>query len=171
MKSAAIHALAAAAALCLAAASPPARAEDTGLGRVYPRLETWDLDAVVGAGPRLGGGETLVLGRVRAGVLFVREPHFWSLGLTGEIASRRAFALGVEGGLTSDSNGTWVQLGASRALTRNAWSGHVTVGWTLVGVELRGETGPQSGWQVLGVLRLPVGIVAHLLRMRGRHRG
>jgi len=98
----------------------------------------------------------------------VREPLFWSVGLTGEIASRRAFALGLEAGLTDDGNGLWAQLGFSRALVRDAWSGHVTAGWTLVGVELRAETGPQHGWQVLGVARIPVGILVHMLRSHGR---
>jgi hypothetical protein len=100
------------------------------------------------------------------GALFVREPRFFSLGVTGEYLSRRGFALGVEGGVVDDVSGLWAQLGASRAVAGDAWSGHGAVGWTLFGFELRGETGARAGWQVLGEVRIPVGILLHMLRRR-----
>ena len=118
-----------------------------------PRLRyanTWDLNLEAGVGSVFRDHDRLaVLGRGRAGMLFVRDNHFWQLGVTAEY-------LNLE-------NGLWAQLGVNMD-TKTRPGGMAALGFSIVGVEVQVREFEGDGSvhaALLGKIRIPIGIIAY----------
>lgn len=122
---------------------------------------SWDLQpeggviAVGGPSLRYRG-----LGRLRAGVLVVREPLYQAYGLQLEGWGQSRLALGVQAELTHLWSGFWGQLGVALA---SGWHPQfeASVGWSVIGVEGQMLVLPRGAyrWAFITKLRVPIGIL------------
>jgi hypothetical protein len=123
---------------------------------------SWDLE--IEGGLRLAQSDELgastLMGRLKLGVMLVREPLYLSLMATGELGGVASRGIGAQLQLTHVWSGLWAHLGG-------AWSRNDTavvsaaVGWALLGVEWqRALTSSDSLGDALFLeLRLPLGII------------
>ena len=138
-----------------------------GVGKRYT---TWDLniDGAYGrlfTDPARGAG----FGRIRAGVLWVRDPTFLSIGATYELSNFSSATLGVQGEWLNLEMGIWAQAGALIDVDGTPRFGAMAaVGWSIVGVEVQGRDVAGSGFvpAVFAKLRIPISIIAFGIRGR-----
>jgi hypothetical protein len=131
---------------------------------VLQRANTWDLNLEGGYGKELNdGGKWLGWGRLRAGLLLVREPRYLMLGATAELASRQRVTLGLQGELADATSGLWLQAGPTLDVRGN-FGGMLAVGLSFLGVEIqrRPVDGLGDSTILLGKLRLPLGVIYHV---------
>ena len=102
------------------------------------------------------------LARTRIGILKIREPLYFSLGMTATVYNKAPTDFGIQGEVIHLWTGLWTQLG----LTTNVKGMpglNVSAGWSLFGVEaqtilVKGDL----SWSYFGKLRIPIGIIALL---------
>ena len=158
------------------APSPSPAAETSlqaGPGDSLPRMPSamiWDLNLDGAAGrvfadPAYWG----YFGRARLGVTWVRDPAFYSLGVTYDIGKDSYATVGVQGEAMHLSSGCWLQAGAMLDLEHRARpGGSFSLGFSVVGVELQVKDLPDHGWTpaLYGKIRIPVGLLAFALTER-----
>jgi len=133
-----------------------------------PRLRyanTWDLNLEAGVGSVFRDHDRLaVLGRGRAGMLFVRDNHFWQLGVTAEYLTKvERPAFGLQAEYLNLENGLWAQLGVNMD-TKTRPGGMAALGFSIVGVEVQVREFEGDGSvhaALLGKIRIPIGIIAY----------
>ena len=134
------------------------------------RYNSWDANIDGGIGRVFDPGETTGLLRVRAGVLFIRDPHFLALGATYELSHLSAATLGIQGEYLHLESGVWLQAGPLLDVGSNkprfGWMG--SLGWSLLGVEYQGRDYNGNGYvsAVFAKLRIPLGIIGFAIRGR-----
>lgn len=144
-------------------ALPPA-----SIGFFIPRRRGISWDAELEAGLRLVRSDDLdvsaLLGRLKLGVLLVREPLYLSVTATGELGGMASAGIGAEVQLTHSWAGLWGHLGVTftgddTAVVRTA------VGFTLFGLEWQRELDSSDvvGDALFLNVRVPVGIIYVLL--------
>ncbi len=131
------------------------------------RLLTWDAN-IDGAYGYIFGSKKTDSGFVRArgGLLWVRDPNFFSLGLTYELSPESVATVGVQGEAMHLDSGMWIQVGGQLDLEHKARpSGIVAVGWSILGVEtqVRSYEGFGVAPAVFGKLRIPLGVIGFAL--------
>jgi hypothetical protein len=108
-------------------------------------------------------------GRVRGGFLWVRDPLFYSLGLTYELSDYSKATVGVQGEVLNLELGLWLQAGAMLDLANSARPGVMgAVGWSVIGAEVQGRDIEGQGMVPAAYvkLRIPLGIIGFGLRGR-----
>lgn len=121
-------------------------------------MTTWDLDLNVGYGRRFApdpGGSWAA--RARAGVLFIREPRFYALGVTAHAASDLPAAFGVEAEYLSTEAGVWVAPGVQLDVAGHPGAS-LAAGFSVLGVsaQLRRTRDGDTSTAALLTVRLPV---------------
>lgn len=101
--------------------------------------------------------------RGRGGVIFAREPWFWSAGATVEGFGLPDIAGGFQLGVLNLWNGLWLNGGLAVDAEPNTYA-HVNGGWSIFGVEgqfqLSGQAkADQSRNAVFVIVRIPVGFI------------
>jgi hypothetical protein len=150
------------------APAPPARPPTAYIGAPsgYRRITTWDLNLEGALGSTLGSAHVLTgFGRVRAGVLALRDASVFALGATYEVSNLEKATFGVQAEYINDDSGFWAQVGA--LLDTQPRPGAVLgIGYTLVGVELQVRSYEPAGatFALYGTLRIPIGFLAAELR-------
>jgi hypothetical protein len=134
------------------------------------RYTTWDAN-IEGAYGRLftDPAQSTGFGRVRGGVLWVRDPTFYSLGLTYEASDKSAATLGVQGEWLHLELGVWAQAGALVDVAHGARLGAMgALGWSVIGGEIQARDLEGQGMTtaLFIKLRIPIGIIAFGLRGR-----
>jgi hypothetical protein len=121
--------------------------------------DSWDLNLDLALGPIFEDEvpDTVFMGRLRSGVLWIREPHFWSLGPTIEISTMDPIAFGLQGELMHFYTGLWAQLTAFVDIRPRAGFA-ISAGWSIWGVEaqLRHDPATKDIWSLLFKLRVPI---------------
>ena len=158
------------------AARPPAERNDKGLPtvrsaameRLLRRHTTWDLNFEGGFGHVFSSptrGNAFVRGR--AGVTFVRDPFYDTLGITYEYSGLSPATFGLQAEVAWLEKGFWAQAGllydvSSRAGLMSA------LGWALFGVEgeYRNAEATGNAWAIYGKIRLPVSLLVRVLADR-----
>ena len=123
--------------------------------------DTWDLNVDIFFGPVLERFDRMPPwtfgGRVRGGLMLIREPMFISVGLTAMVDTWRPPAFGVESELMHLQTGLWMHAGAFMDIEA---SGGATfaMGWSIYGLEtqLRVDPSGEGVWTVLAKLRVPL---------------
>jgi len=136
---------------------------------VLDRATTWDLDVEGGVGRYFGSSDRWAgLVRGRAGILFVRDPVYDSVGVSFEYSSLSKATFGVEVEIARVDAGFWAQAGALLDVSARP-GGLISAGWSLFGLEaqLRSFPGLGLGVTVFAKVSVPIGIVAHVLGARG----
>jgi hypothetical protein len=151
------------------APAPPTATPPISFAALGKRYTSWDANLEGGVGRVLTPpGETVGLGRVRAGVLWVRDPNFFSLGVTYELSHMSAATLGVQAEYLSLETGFFAQIGPLVDVADKGKLGFMTsIGVSLFGIEYQGRD-YNGGYAsaVFGKLRIPLGIIG--FGMRGR---
>jgi hypothetical protein len=136
-------------------------APQLALASMNRKATTWDLNLEGGYGKELAdGGRWTGWGRVRAGLLVVREPRFFALGATLDIANRQRLAIGFQGEVIDTEMGLWLQVGPAMD-TKGRLGGSIAAGLSLFGVEAqrRHVDGLGDATILLGKLRIPLGVI------------
>jgi hypothetical protein len=133
---------------------------------LYERSVTWDAN-IDGAFGRYfeGSGKWTGFVRGRAGVLFVREPLYDSIGFTYEYSPLSAATFGLQAEVLDLDLGLWAQAGG--LLDIHARPGAMlALGWSLFGVEAqyRSFEGYGEGFAVYAKLRVPISILTRIFR-------
>ena len=105
------------------------------------RYVTWDLN-VEGAGGRVftEPAQWTGFGRVRAGVLWVRDPDFFTLGVNYEVSGLSSAIVGAQGEWMNLEMGTWGQVGPLFDVAHGGRPGFMaSLGWSIVGIEYQGR--------------------------------
>jgi hypothetical protein len=139
-------------------------------GSLGKRYTSWDAN-IEGAYGRILSDPTHPsgFGRVRGGVLWIRDPHFLSLGVTYEFSDRSAATLGIQGEYLNLELGVWAQAGPLVDLAHAARPGGMfALGWSVLGVELQARSYEDLGFApaVYAKLRIPLGIIGFGVRGR-----
>ncbi len=145
----------------------PAPVTFIGVPVGYRRAVTWDLNLDGALGSTLNHGPELAgFGRVRAGVLVLRDADVYALGPSYEYDSVEGSTFGVQGEYINDNSGLWAQIGG--LLDVHARPGAmVSFGYTLAGVELQLRDEPVGlTWALYAKLRVPIGFLAYELANR-----
>ncbi|HXX67515.1 MAG TPA: hypothetical protein VEK07_10055 [Polyangiaceae bacterium] len=169
----------------LLVASPPARAQSVGSPSasapaggaaqrpagpfVLDQATTWDLDVEGGVGRYFGSSDRWTgLVRGRAGILFVRDPRYDSVGVSFEYSSLAKATFGVEVEIARIDAGFWAQAGALLDVSARP-GGLLSGGWSILGLEaqVRSFAGLGLGVTVFAKVSVPIGVVAHVLGARG----
>ena len=133
-------------------------------------VNTWDLNVEGGAGYVFGELEKWTgFGRIRPGVLAVRDTSFYQLGATAEyIGLLRRPAFGLQAEYLNLELGAWAQAGAS--IDTKARPGAMfAVGLSLFGIEAQVrqyDRGTDPALTLIAKIRVPVGILVHGLGTR-----
>lgn len=121
-----------------------------------------DLALTLGAGFGFGDApESPLLGRFRAGALYAYEPIIINLGISGELGGLGGRGLGAELEL-NDFGGLWLRGGVERVL-HDTYMTHVTLGYTLFGIEWQHRFDGVPDNALMFVVRAPIGIWWFLL--------
>lgn len=138
--------------LCAGTASSaePARVEFDANG--MRRMDALDLNAELG---RISSDGAPWM-RARAGRMWIREPHVFSLGLAFESGFRRSAAVGAQAEWTHLQSGVWAQATAGVDFKGRGFA-HPSLGWSVFGVERRTL---DDAW--LLKLRIPIGVILAL---------
>jgi hypothetical protein len=116
-------------------------------------------DAAIALGGGIGVGHSLdsnVFGRLRLGALYAYEPLIVNLGVSGEIGALAERGAGIDLEL-NHFGGPWLQLGMARVL-HDDFMTHVTLGFSLFGVEWQHRLDYRRDNAILFLLRAPIGI-------------
>jgi len=130
------------------------------LSRAGNRGISWDLELEGGVvaygdpGVRYRG-----MGRIRAGVLLIDEPHYLSLGAAFE-GWGQVEAFTLETVYSHILSGLWAEAGLGVTLEKE-FTLHVSAGWSVVGVEFQKNfgDGPRDNLAVITKIRIPIGIL------------
>jgi hypothetical protein len=151
------------------APAPPAATPPISFAALGKRYTSWDANLEGGVGRVLTPpGETVGLFRARAGVLWVRDPNFFSLGVTYELSHMSAATLGVQAEYLSLETGFFAQIGPLVDVADKGKVGFMTsIGVSLFGIEYQGRD-YNGGYAsaVFGKLRIPLGIIGFGIRGR-----
>jgi hypothetical protein len=131
----------------------------------YRRATTWDLNLDGAIGSTLGSAHALTgFGRVRAGVLAIRDANIFALGATYEYSNLQNATFGIQAEYISDNSGMWMQLGALLD-TQPRPGAMLAVGYTLLGVEGQVRSYEPTGatFAVYAKLRIPIGFLVYEL--------
>jgi hypothetical protein len=131
--------------------------------RLLERTITWDANVEAGLGHVFASPPNHVIGfaRARAGVLFVRDPLYTSLGLTYEYSGLSPATFGLQAEVAVLESGFWAQAGGLLDVSRHAGV-MASLGWAIFGVEgeYRGADASGDAWAVYGKLRIPISVLA-----------
>jgi hypothetical protein len=94
--------------------------------------------------------------RTRVGVMEVREPYYFMFGPTLEVFNNRPLNLGIQAELMHLYTGLWLQLGPAMNTKNSSISGIVSVGWSVLGAEVRVSS---SETLIMGKVRIPLGVL------------
>lgn len=140
-------------------------------GNMVPRerVLTWDLN-VDGAYGRLFSepdGRWTMFGRVRAGVMYIRDSLYFSLGPTYEISKLQTATFGLQGEVMHIETGLWCQLGALVDVAPHPGF-MAAAGWSLFGIEFQAREydtyGIGEAPAVYGKIRIPIGVIARAFK-------
>jgi hypothetical protein len=136
-----------------------------------PPTTTWDLN-LEGALKfySTDGPNTMGFLRARPGVLFIRDPAYFSVGPTYEWSPISPATFGLQGEFLYYDLGLWAQVGGL-VDTHALFGVDGSVGWSVVGIEAqyRSYEGLGNVFAAYVKLRIPVGILAHALSRRSQH--
>jgi len=146
------------------AATAPAPKATTYIGAPagYRRATTWDLNIDGALGSTLGEGHALTgFGRVRGGILAVRDANVLALGLTYEYSNLQKATFGIQAEYINDNSGAWIQIGALLD-TQPRPGAMLAVGYSLFGVEGQVRSYEPAGvtYALYAKLRIPIGFLA-----------
>jgi hypothetical protein len=160
-----------------ASAAPPAAASavpppaGSVRGIFEPPSTTWDLNLEGAIGWYASGGAQFTgFLRARPGVIFIRDPLYFTVGPTYDWSPISPATFGVQGEILHLDKGLWAQIGG--LLDTHARAGvDVAVGLSLLGLEgqYRSYEGIGSVFAGYVKLRLPIGILVHALSRRAQH--
>lgn len=145
----------------LPTSQPTSQPTEAGPGATFEYANTWDLNIEGGVGSTIDPGKVAGFGRIRGGMLAIRDNLHASIGLTLEINSLAPITFGVQAELMHLEYGVWAQVGAMLD-TKPRPGFQAAVGYSIVGFEMQyRDVGPQNGsgpYQValFGKLRIPV---------------
>lgn len=144
-----------------ATSQPASQPTEAGPGATFEYANTWDLNIEGGVGSTIDPGKVAGFGRIRGGMLAIRDNLHASIGLTLEVNSLAPITFGVQAELMHLEYGVWAQIGAMLD-TKPRPGFQAAVGYSIVGFEMQyRDVGPQNGsgpYQValFGKLRIPV---------------
>jgi hypothetical protein len=129
---------------------------------------SWGANLDFGVGRVLSPGETVTMGRARAGVLVIRDPSFYSIGVTYELSQISTATLGVQAEYLHLDSGLWGQVGPLFDVgNRGKFGFMAALGFSLIGVEYQGRDYMDGFSSVLfAKIRIPLGIIGFGLRGR-----
>jgi hypothetical protein len=140
-------------------------------GNLVPRerVLTWDLN-IDGAYGRVFAdpeGRWTMFGRVRAGLMYIRDSLYFSLGPTYEISKLQLATFGLQGEVMHIETGLWCQLGALVDVAPHPGL-MVAAGWSLFGVEFQAREYDRYGIgeapALYGKIRIPIGVIARAFK-------
>ena len=139
--------------------------------RMLKRYTSWDANIEGGIGRVLDApGETTGLLRARAGVLVIRDPSFYMVGVTYELSHMSAATLGLQFEYMNLESGFWGQIGplVDVAATKPRLGFMAAFGISVIGVEYQGRSYLQDDFAsaIFGKLRIPLGIIGFAVRGR-----
>jgi hypothetical protein len=146
----------------IAPAAPPI--VPSSFGR---KFTTWDASLDAGYGHQFGdNARGLWLGRAGAGLLFVRDPSFYTLGLSYEYSTLSRASLGLDAEVMQLDSGLWVQARASSDLDHGMRPGAaLSLGWSLFAIEADVRSRESGAVTALyGKLRIPLGLIGFALQ-------
>ncbi|HEY5372915.1 MAG TPA: hypothetical protein VIK01_04480 [Polyangiaceae bacterium] len=146
----------------IAPAAPPI--VPSSFGR---KFTTWDASLDAGYGHQFGdNARGLWLGRAGAGLLFVRDPTFYTLGLSYEYSTLSRASLGLDAEVMQLDSGLWVQARASSDLDHGMRPGaSLSLGWSLFAIEADVRSRESGAVTALyGKLRIPLGLIGFALQ-------
>ena len=146
----------------IAPAAPPI--VPSSFGR---KFTTWDASLDAGYGHQFGdNARGLWLGRAGAGLLFVRDPSFYTLGLSYEYSTLSRASLGLDAEVMQLDSGLWVQVRASSDLDHGMRPGaSLSLGWSLFAIEADVRSRESGAVTALyGKLRIPLGLIGFALQ-------
>jgi hypothetical protein len=125
------------------------------------RRTTWDLNLDGALGRLLTDpGQWTGFGRVRGGILHIRDSLYFSLGLTYEISDKTAATFGLQGEVMHLESGFWLQVGGLLDIQPKPGV-MASVGWSILGFEFQyrnyEDTGPVAA--LFGKIRIPLRII------------
>ena len=135
---------------------------------VGERALTWDLN-IEGAYGRAFGDlqKPAGFGRIRGGVLRIREPFFYALGATYEISPFTPATFGIQGEAMHLSTGVWLQAGAMIDIQPKPGV-MASFGWSLFGAEIQYRSYDKYNLNgtvaVYAKLRIPISIISWATR-------
>jgi len=119
---------------------------------------SWDFELELGVGFAVQGDlDDELLGRARGGVLFIQEPFFLSVGVTGEVGGLAGYGVGLQGDLIHLWGGYTFQVGAEYA-EGGAWIVHAGLGYAILSAEWQHDFDTDAD-ALFFKLRIPIGIV------------
>jgi hypothetical protein len=129
---------------------------------------TWDLDLNGGVGREFSDGNAYFgTARARTGVLWIREPRYYSLGATASVSSRLPLAFGVEAEYLNTASGFWIEPHAFLDVEGHP-GGALTLGFGIFGLsgQVRQVEGGDSSTALCLLLRLPVRLLVWAFERR-----
>jgi hypothetical protein len=134
-------------------------------------MTTWDLnlEGALGwyfqSGPQFTG-----FLRARPGVLFIRDPLYFTVGATYDWSPISPATFGVQAEILHFDKGLWAQLGGL-VDTHARFGGDLALGLSLIGVEGQYRSYENIGSVFAAYLkvRIPIGILVHALSRRAQH--
>jgi hypothetical protein len=157
--------------------SPPAAAEPSKprgkVGTVEDFMErdtTWDLNLEGGLGGAFTEAGTKLSGmfRARAGVMFVRAPHFFTVGASYQWSNRSYATIDIQAEYMHLTSGLWLQVGPLLDLEHTRPGVMVSGGISIIGVELQQRSFADLGVStvVMGKIRAPLGFLFWAFRQK-----
>lgn len=140
-------------------------------GNMVPRerVITWDLnvDAAYGRLFSEPDARWTAFGRVRAGVMYIHDSLYFSLGPTYEISKLQPATFGLQGEVMHIETGLWCQIGALVDIAPHPGF-MVAAGWSLFGIEFQAREydtyGIGEAPAVYGKIRIPIGVIARAFK-------
>jgi hypothetical protein len=153
------------------AAEPPKPRGKVGTVEDFmERDTTWDLNLEGGLGGAFTEAGTKLSGmfRARAGVMFVRAPHFFPVGASYQWSNRSYATIDIQAEYMHLSSGLWLQVGPLLDLEHPRPGFMVSGGISIIGVELQQRAFADLGVStvVMGKIRAPLGFLFWAFRQQ-----
>lgn len=134
----------------------------------HERVLTWDMNFDGAAGkyfPDSGRSHWTGFGRVRAGVMYIHDLVYLSLGPTYEYSDLSSATFGLQGEAMHLEKGIWCQAGFLLDIAGRPGF-MFAIGWSLLGLEVQEREFDQIGSGFSPIiylkLRIPVGVIARI---------
>ncbi len=133
------------------------------------RVLTWDMNLDGGYGRLYSepDGRWTTFGRVRAGLMYIRDSLYFSLGPTYEISKLQLATFGLQGEVMHIETGLWCQIGALVDIAPHPGF-MVAAGWSIFGIEFQAREYDRYGIgeapAVYGKIRIPIGVIARAFK-------